>query len=231
MTSHELVSLSCRQACLGLRNTLINTTTRVSIGINGLYPSRYATMKFSILTVLVTSLALVRHAVSEIAPEITTIEKGYNIIAKLPCIGCPFLYQDTSTGRDEPWTERKDENALVNNYTPTLDFPNHPNNASALEHQPPLRFSPSIHQHRPPSKSLQDLAQNPRHPNPPRHFSLRSRQPHLQQRPRQPRWSLLRPLLRVLPAPHQRLHRPALPLRHHAALERSHPLTHQRPTR
>ena len=62
---------------------------------------------------LVAALFLFSHINAEVAPEITTVAEGYNLIAKLPCIGCPYLYQDTSKGKDEPWTERKDDNALV----------------------------------------------------------------------------------------------------------------------
>ncbi|KAI1516217.1 hypothetical protein Ptr86124_004754 [Pyrenophora tritici-repentis] len=51
--------------------------------------------------------------VAEVAPEITTVAEGYNIIAKLPCIGCPYLYHDTSLGRDVGWSQRKDDNALI----------------------------------------------------------------------------------------------------------------------
>ncbi|KAF2652779.1 hypothetical protein K491DRAFT_604169 [Lophiostoma macrostomum CBS 122681] len=50
-----------------------------------------------------------------VAPEITWVEEGYNLIAKLPCHGCPFLYQDTSKGEQEPWSERSDDNALLLN--------------------------------------------------------------------------------------------------------------------
>jgi hypothetical protein len=62
---------------------------------------------------LVAAFAIVRYVAAEVAPEITTVAEGYNVIAKLPCIGCPFLHQDTSQGSDAPWTERKDDNALV----------------------------------------------------------------------------------------------------------------------
>jgi hypothetical protein len=62
---------------------------------------------------LIAAFAIVRFVAAEVAPEITTVAEGYNVIAKLPCIGCPFLHQDTSQGSDAPWTERKDGNALV----------------------------------------------------------------------------------------------------------------------
>ncbi|KAF2865507.1 hypothetical protein BDV95DRAFT_623790 [Massariosphaeria phaeospora] len=54
---------------------------------------------------------------ADIAPEITTVAEGYSYIAKLPCLGCPFLFQDTSQGSNGPWTERKDHNALLFNIT------------------------------------------------------------------------------------------------------------------
>jgi hypothetical protein len=62
---------------------------------------------------LAALLAFVRCAAAEVAPEITTIAEGYNVIAKIPCVGCPFLYHDTSKGSDAPWAQRKDDNALV----------------------------------------------------------------------------------------------------------------------
>jgi hypothetical protein len=57
--------------------------------------------------------ALSRLAVAEVAPEITVLEEGYNVIAKIPCLQCPFLFQDTSKGQDEGWAQREDNNALV----------------------------------------------------------------------------------------------------------------------
>ena len=69
-------------------------------------------MIFQVAPLIVAS-AIARFVAAEIAPEITTVAEGYNVIAKLPCIGCPFLHQDTSQGSDAPWTERKDDNALV----------------------------------------------------------------------------------------------------------------------
>ncbi|KAI1596082.1 hypothetical protein A1F96_09918 [Pyrenophora tritici-repentis] len=59
--------------------------------------------------------------VAEVAPEITTVAEGYNIIAKLPCIGCPYLYHDTSLGRDVGWSQRKDDNALLLNLSLPFD--------------------------------------------------------------------------------------------------------------
>ncbi|KAF2470060.1 uncharacterized protein BDR25DRAFT_325778 [Lindgomyces ingoldianus] len=64
---------------------------------------------------LVACFSLLYFTNAGIAPEITTLEDGYNIIAKLPCLGCPFLFQDTSKGEDGPWTERDDDNALLLN--------------------------------------------------------------------------------------------------------------------
>jgi hypothetical protein len=65
------------------------------------------------IPVLPVVFALLGKVIAEVAPEITTVVEGYNFIAKIPCAGCPFLYQDTSKGLDELLTERKDENALV----------------------------------------------------------------------------------------------------------------------
>lgn len=62
---------------------------------------------------LLATLCLFGATSAEVAPEVTVVEEGYNYIAKLPCAGCPFLFQDTSEGSNEPWGERTDENALV----------------------------------------------------------------------------------------------------------------------
>jgi len=59
------------------------------------------------------ALSQIMRSAAEIAPEITVVENGYNVVAKVPCLGCPFLFQDTSDGLNKPWTERKDNNALV----------------------------------------------------------------------------------------------------------------------
>jgi hypothetical protein len=50
---------------------------------------------------------------AKIAPEITTLAEGSNILVKLPCVGCQFLYQESSSGQDAPWKTREDGNALV----------------------------------------------------------------------------------------------------------------------
>ncbi len=66
------------------------------------------------LALLVAALGVFKHVVfAEPAPEITVAAEGYNVIAKVPCVGCAFLYHDTSKGKDEGWLQRKDENALV----------------------------------------------------------------------------------------------------------------------
>lgn len=62
---------------------------------------------------LLAALNVFKYISAEVAPEIIPVIEGYNVIAKLPCIGCPYLYQDTSKGSNEPWTERNDKNALV----------------------------------------------------------------------------------------------------------------------
>jgi hypothetical protein len=69
-------------------------------------------MKLGISILLVT-FSLWRSASAETAPDITVVTPGYNLIAKLPCIDCPFFYQDSSTGQNGPWKIRDDENALV----------------------------------------------------------------------------------------------------------------------
>jgi hypothetical protein len=67
------------------------------------------------ITTLLAAFSLWNSACAEVAPEITTVSEGYNIIAKLPCVACPFLYQDNSDGQNGSWKMRSDENALVRN--------------------------------------------------------------------------------------------------------------------
>jgi hypothetical protein len=60
------------------------------------------------------------------APEITVVSEGYNIIAKVPCVGCLFVYQDSLEGQDGPWKTRDDGNALVGHrlfFSRWLDLP------------------------------------------------------------------------------------------------------------
>lgn len=62
---------------------------------------------------LVGLLSAATEVLADIAPEIITLAEGYNYIIKLPCIDCPYLYQDTSKGKNGLWTDRVDESALV----------------------------------------------------------------------------------------------------------------------
>ncbi|KAF2643988.1 hypothetical protein P280DRAFT_466696, partial [Massarina eburnea CBS 473.64] len=59
--------------------------------------------------------------VAAIAPEITVVEEGYGVVVKMPCVGCPFLYQDTSLGEDAEWRERSDGNSLLLNISLPYD--------------------------------------------------------------------------------------------------------------
>ncbi|KAF2709927.1 hypothetical protein K504DRAFT_466382 [Pleomassaria siparia CBS 279.74] len=70
---------------------------------------------------LLASLLLIQYASADVAPEITIVQDGYNIIAKIPCSGCPFLYQDTSQGSNEPWMEKEYNNALLLNISLPYD--------------------------------------------------------------------------------------------------------------
>lgn len=63
--------------------------------------------------VLAALLCVLRGVAADVAPEITTLADGYNYIVKLPCVGCPYLYQDTSEGENGPWVDRIDDSALV----------------------------------------------------------------------------------------------------------------------
>ncbi|KAF2740186.1 hypothetical protein EJ04DRAFT_425246 [Polyplosphaeria fusca] len=73
---------------------------------------------------LVASLAIIIRCIrADPAPDITTLEEGYAYIVKLACRGCPFLYQDSSAGKDVPWESRNDENALLLNVSLPYDRP------------------------------------------------------------------------------------------------------------
>ncbi|PVI01055.1 hypothetical protein DM02DRAFT_613923 [Periconia macrospinosa] len=58
---------------------------------------------------------------AQVAPEITVVEEGYNVVAKIPCIGCPFVYQDTSKGENKGWASRHDQNSLLLNISLPYD--------------------------------------------------------------------------------------------------------------
>ncbi|KAJ4370178.1 hypothetical protein N0V86_008914 [Didymella sp. IMI 355093] len=66
-------------------------------------------------------LGLTVRVSAHIAPEITTLADGYNYIAKLPCIDCPYLYQDISKGEKGPWVDRIDDNVLLLNISLSLE--------------------------------------------------------------------------------------------------------------
>jgi hypothetical protein len=66
-------------------------------------------------------LGAVSRVLADVAPDVTTLAEGYNYIAKLPCIDCPYLYQDTSNGENGPWTNRIDDNALLLNISLPFD--------------------------------------------------------------------------------------------------------------
>lgn len=72
-------------------------------------------LRIAALAGLLSALASV---LADVAPEITTLADGYNYIVKLPCVDCPYLFQDTSEGANGPWIDRIDDNALVS--TPSL---------------------------------------------------------------------------------------------------------------
>ncbi|KAF2628476.1 hypothetical protein BU25DRAFT_366258 [Macroventuria anomochaeta] len=70
---------------------------------------------------LIALFSAVAPVLADVAPDIITLVEGYNYIAKLPCIDCPYLYQDTSNGENGPWTDRIDENALLLNISLPFD--------------------------------------------------------------------------------------------------------------
>lgn len=66
-------------------------------------------------------LGLITQVFANAAPEVTTLAEGYNYIAKLPCVDCPYLYQDNSNGENGPWKDRVDDNVLLLNISLPLD--------------------------------------------------------------------------------------------------------------
>jgi hypothetical protein len=124
------------------------------------------------ISILPVVFALLGKVVAEVAPEITTVTDGYNFIAKIPCVGCSYLYQDTSKGSDEPWTKRGDNSALVmpsfNDIQALLA-----DHMPAPQHLPPLRFSISQHQQRPAINIIQSPSSGIRQPSLTRHICRR----------------------------------------------------------
>lgn len=111
--SHDLVSLELPRPVRLIEKR--SPTSAQTCQDGRLHTASSATLSNMILRIATLNFALelFRGVVAGVAPEITTVADGYNLIAKLPCIGCAFLYQDTSKGENEAWTERKDDNALV----------------------------------------------------------------------------------------------------------------------
>lgn len=182
---------------------------------------------------LIFATLLVGNVQADVAPEITTLAEGYNIVAKLPCLGCPFLYQDSASGQDEGWKVREDENALVsrnidsklsfnprslrgssdrllNTCTTHMTTPNHPNINPAPQHLPPPRLRPSLNQHRQPPHPIHLPPPHLRHPNPLRHLIHHPLLPHRHRLPRKSRLRLLQPLIQLLPPPPPGLPSPRL---------------------
>ncbi|CAI6332761.1 unnamed protein product [Periconia digitata] len=58
---------------------------------------------------------------AQVAPEITVVEDGYNVVAMIPCVGCPLVYQDTSKGKNKGWSTRQDQNSLLLNVSIPYD--------------------------------------------------------------------------------------------------------------
>ncbi|KAF2122927.1 hypothetical protein BDV96DRAFT_10919 [Lophiotrema nucula] len=97
----------------------------------------------SLCAVFVTAAALVWRVRGNAAPEITTLAEGYNYIARLPCTGCPFLYQDTSDGKEGPWVSREDDNVLLFNISLSYSTPILQINSQQVYPKPPS--TPRIH--------------------------------------------------------------------------------------
>ncbi|KAF2269921.1 hypothetical protein CC78DRAFT_529082 [Lojkania enalia] len=97
-------------------------------------------------------LSILPLAFADVAPEITTLEEGYGYVAKIPCLGCPFLYQDTSSGKDVPWSSREDDNALLLNVSLTYINSNLQLNGQTV--WPSASILPGIHS----AQVVQDLS-------------------------------------------------------------------------
>ncbi|KAF2278663.1 uncharacterized protein EI97DRAFT_371942 [Westerdykella ornata] len=99
---------------------------------------------------LSTALSLCSPSVARVAPMITWVEDGYNLIAKLPCVSCPFLYQDTSKGEDQRWSKKTAANSLLLNIslpytTPTLSINQSPLPPPASTTKLPLIHAPQVY--------------------------------------------------------------------------------------
>ena len=128
--------------------TSLSFRPHVAHGYPHIPPINFRAIMVRIVSFL-SAIFLSRYVLADVAPDITTVQDGYNLIAKIPCLGCPFLYQDTSKGSNEPWTERQDENALVR----LVNFPCYKIQTCVLmyiasQHQPPIRQRLPVHQQR-----------------------------------------------------------------------------------
>lgn len=124
------------------------------------------------IAALASAIAYFTFANAEVAPEITIVAEGYNVIAKVPCVECPFLYQDTSKGNDAPWTQRKDANALVPLPSYIAFFKKKTLLIIillALEYISTLRLGPPKHQQRRTINKQQDSPAHLRQPSAGRH--------------------------------------------------------------
>jgi hypothetical protein len=84
-------------------------------------------MKFRMTAALIASTSLQLHAkAADVAPEITVLAEGYNLIAKLPCVGCPFVYRDPLSTEYLGWKTREEENALVRRHQHIIFLSRHP---------------------------------------------------------------------------------------------------------
>lgn len=191
---------------------------------------------------LLAALLSCNPSIATVTPMITWVEDGYNFIAKLPCVSCPFLYQDTSKGEDQQWSERNAANSLVRRNLHECSFPkpfhsqnylqmSSPNKRTlfiiqirlymvltqppASKHQSPLHQSNPLHQPgRPPTTPcLHQIAPNLRPTSLSRLLQYRTLHPRLFKPTRHCRQRLLRPLLRLLHPPDPRQASSPVPIR------------------
>lgn len=75
--------------------------------------SRLAKRSMFPLVLFVAFLLQFQNATAAVSPDLSVLVDGYNIICKVPCLSCPFLVESTASAQKEPWSERRDDNALV----------------------------------------------------------------------------------------------------------------------
>jgi hypothetical protein len=83
---------------------------------------------------LVAALTALAHHAAAYPPHLVThVDGGHNIIAKLPCVGCPLLVR----GDDGEWAETRGESALVRKHHHHHRYPQPPLKPRDIPRPPP----------------------------------------------------------------------------------------------